>query len=236
MELDALLIKDKGVLWPWQHLYYLFEVSRWQPALAFTVMVMFGLIYQFFVHARRFWVQLSVSVLFWLVHVMLMAYLADSLLSFTSEHRDSFPTGWGRVVFTTSVMWLLGGFLAGGLCGLYLYVASRWSPDHADAGFSSMRITGYKNFLRMRITKDELIIYPIGLKQVPRRSKWRRPTDEEVANGEAGGYVPVKPLKPVLIDGPVVIRPRDIVDMMPEKPQSATMAVADIGTGGHTAV
>lgn len=236
IELDFLLTKDKGVLWPWQHLYYLFEVSRWQPFMAFTVMIVFGLIYQFFVHARGAWTRLGVAIVFWLVHVMLMAYLADGLLSYTAEHRSDFSTGWSRIAFTTTIMWILGGLLAGALCGLYLYIASRWSEGHADAGFSSMRITGYKNFLRMRITKDELIIYPIGLKKVPKRSKWRRPTDKEKADGEIAGYMPGKPLKPALIEGPIIIRPRDIVDMQPEKPASPALVMADIATDGQTAV
>jgi hypothetical protein len=72
---------------------------------------------------------------------------------------------------------------------------------------------GYKNFLRMRITPDELTIYPIGLVSVPNRAGWREATVQDVQKGVVAGYVPRRPLKPRLIDGPLVIRPGDIVDL-----------------------
>jgi hypothetical protein len=76
-----------------------------------------------------------------------------------------------------------------------------------------MRMAGYKNFLRMKVEPNKLTIFPVGLKEVPRRSQWRHATVDEIANGELAGFVPKKPLKPHLIEGPIVIRPDEVRDL-----------------------
>jgi hypothetical protein len=71
--------------------------------------------------------------------------------------------------------------------GLYLLVCIRWLRRHANEGFSSMAIEGYKSFLRIRIGADgALTIFPVGLKDVPKN-------DDEA------------PLEPELIEPPIRI-------------------------------
>ena len=56
---------------------------------------------------------------------------------------------------------------------------------HPNEAFSSLRIEGYKSFLRMHIAPDgRLDVYPIGLRRVPK----------DGGNG---------PLDPHLIEGPI---------------------------------
>ena len=57
--------------------------------------------------------------------------------------------------------------------GLYLYFALNCSKLrlHANGAFASLRIEDYKNFLRLRITEDGITVYPIGIREVPK--KWQ---------------------------------------------------------------
>jgi hypothetical protein len=48
--------------------------------------------------------------------------------------------------------------------------------NHNDA-FSAMRIEDDKNFLRIRIKGEDVEMYSIGLKKVPRRFQWRTSND-----------------------------------------------------------
>jgi hypothetical protein len=103
-------------------------------------------------------------------------------------------------------MTMAGTLIGGRLFGLYLYLSSkRYNINHNDA-FSSMRLDGYRNFLRMRIKDDEVKIYPIGLTKIPKRGDWR------INTGNVGTppptYIPATPLAPHLIEGPIVISTR----------------------------
>ncbi len=215
VDMDRILEQSTTWLSPWEHLHYLFASSRWNPMLAIVVLSVFGLIYGFLAGQKRTFPRLIESTFFWLMHVFVMAYLAQALLGV----NWSWLTGGellSRAVITSTAMWVLGGGIAGTMCGVYLFLGNRLFNTHHDNAFSSIRVSDYKNFLRMRITKDELTIYPIGLEKVPSRAGWREPTAAERATGEIAGYVPRKPLMPHLIEGPIVIRPADIVQFVDE--------------------
>jgi hypothetical protein len=74
--------------------------------------------------------------------------------------------------------------------------------NHNDA-FSSMRLDSHRNFLRMRIKDDEVKIYPIGLTNTPKRSDWR--LNDKKVGSPPPAYVPVSPLVPHVIEGPIVV-------------------------------
>lgn len=63
---------------------------------------------------------------------------------------------------------LLTMFVFGGY--LLLALNLRSLRLHANDAFASLREESYKNFLRIKLTADELTIYPIGFKRVP--TKW----------------------------------------------------------------
>jgi hypothetical protein len=102
------------------------------------------------------------------------------------------------------LMWLVGGFFAGLVWGTYLMIASLFNR-HCDDAFSSMRMPIFRHFLRMKVEPDRLTIYPIGLKTVPLRAGWRnaKPDPDGIVRGPL--VVPKRPLKPELIDGPIVV-------------------------------
>ncbi len=116
------------------------------------------------------------------------------------------PQEWPRADATlfAAEMIVGGGVLAATMFGLYLYVMSRWwKLNHNDA-YSAMRLDSHRNFLRMRITGDEVAIYPVGLDRVPKREEWRMNTAR--SGSPAPVYVPATPLNPRLIEGPIVVR------------------------------
>jgi hypothetical protein len=76
------------------------------------------------------------------------------------------------------------------------------NQNHNDA-YSAMRLDSFRNFLRMRIRDDEITIYPIGLDRVPKRHEWRMNTTR--SGSPPPVYVPVSPLAPRLIEGPIVV-------------------------------
>lgn len=56
----------------------------------------------------------------------------------------------------------------------------------------------------MRLTANDVTLYPIGLDRVPRRQDWR-PNAAKMGS-PAPAFVPVKPLTPHLIEPPILIR------------------------------
>ena len=76
---------------------------------------------------------------------------------------------------------IAGLLLLGGLCGAllfaaFLFVTSRLTGVHVGELFSSMAISGYKNFLRLRLdASGKLTVYTIGLKTAPNDWTFRAP-------------------------------------------------------------
>jgi hypothetical protein len=68
------------------------------------------------------------------------------------------------VVLATAGAALVSGFVF----GLYLLISLNGLGRHANEGFSSLRIEGWKSFLRLRIgAGGALTVYPVGVKDVP---------------------------------------------------------------------
>lgn len=121
------------------------------------------------------------------------------------------------VVFTT--------ILCGLVFGAYLFLANATFGWHEQEVFSSQAIQDWKCFLRMKIDKDGLTIYPIGLRTVA--TTWKptlaapgasNPTAMQravarifgadtfdVPKGTTHLYVPVGALQPHLIEEPIKI-------------------------------
>ena len=55
--------------------------------------------------------------------------------------------------------------------GIYLYSANFLFDNHIEDASASLAFPDYKNFLRMHLTPDGLIIYPIGIDRVTKNWK-----------------------------------------------------------------
>jgi hypothetical protein len=151
---------------------------------------------------------LALSAMNAVVHAIAVMVLAFVFRHLNAGHLD--PAAWPRLSFLlfASEMIVFGGLVAGALFGLYLYASSRWwNQNHNDA-FSAMRLDSYRSFLRMRIHDDEVTIYPIGLDKVPKRREWRMNTMR--TGSPPPVYVPMPPLAPRLIEGPIVVKNRNM--------------------------
>jgi hypothetical protein len=89
---------------------------------------------------------------------------------------------------------------------------------HCDQAFASMGIPDFKNFLRMKVEPNKLTIYPIGLRRSPRRWAWRRARDTGLGVSTGPAIVPMRPLRPRLIEGPIEIRVGDVKRREPPQP------------------
>lgn len=98
--------------------------------------------------------------------------------------------------------WILGSIVV----GLYLLISLNVFGRHSEEAFSALRIEDYKHFLRLHVARDgSLTIYPIAIPRVP-RSWGARPQD----GATPSRVVPEEPLRPTLIEKPIVLRPRAV--------------------------
>jgi len=127
---------------------------------------------------------------------------------------------WARIVYPVEMI-VLGGLLGALAFAIYLSLAYGLGKVNYDWIFSSQRIADYKCFLRLRFEPDKLTIYPIGLDRVPARDGWRWTRDPAPRQSLVQ---PRSPLKPRLIEGPIVIRDDEIP--APPGPDAVAKAVA----------
>ena len=172
--------------------------------------------------ARRTWKKIVMGTLHWLAHIVAMIVLYIVVSHYgtpfgkcLAELARPFLGNISTLLQTATYMTLMilgGGFVAGFVWGAYLFVCSAVFRRHSDQAFAALRLTDYKNFLRMKIEGEVLTIYPIGLRRTPMRWEWQREGGKK-----DGRYKPRTGLSPELIDGPIVIDARQ-VRMRVERP------------------
>ncbi len=112
-------------------------------------------------------------------------HLAAALaISATTLHllEESKSKGMNLVLhrFISSVMTFVGGYFIGAtIMGIYLVISVCLFRRHGNEAFSSLKIEGYKNFLRMRINAKGLSVWALGLEQVPSHAGWEWKTGED---------------------------------------------------------
>lgn len=109
---------------------------------------------------------------------------------------------WGSVAKFDVSVFVLGGLLGGFVFGLYLLLSNLLLGFHRTEAFSALQNKDHKSFLRMEISKKELVIYPIGLRKTARDWRW-----EENKSAYKSWVVPAaEPLKPEIIGNPIRIK------------------------------
>ena len=100
--------------------------------------------------------------------------------------------------FLLGVEMVASGFIIGGfLFGVYLLTANLIFDNHIDHSSSSLSIEDYKNFLRIKLDKEKLTIYPIKIERVIKN--W--------GTGDSPDDIPVGGLPEYdLIEQPIVIK------------------------------
>jgi hypothetical protein len=185
--------------WAWDEaLYQTGEQLLRSPSASFWVMgvlAMFVLFTDTHSTKYRFIGGLSHG----LAHLIAIFFISWTSV-FLADSFDFPRQGWGGFVGWYLLPGLfifgVGAFIGSLLMGLYLLSSLNLFGRHSNEAFSALAIQDWKNFLRLRITKNGLTIYPVGIDRVPR--KWKQ-------TGE--GTMPDDPAAtpPKLIERPVVL-------------------------------
>ena len=129
--------------------------------------------------------------------------LGTSLLGtgVTSVSGDLIRIGWSLLL-----TFFIGGALGGFVMGLYWTLTSTLLNMHSGDAFGALGIKDYKHFLRIKLEPGRATVYPIAIDKVPGRRGWRWQLGKnEVRPSHCPQILPVKPLKPRLIEPPIII-------------------------------
>lgn len=105
---------------------------------------------------------------------------------------------WQQVALFSVEMLVLGSLLCGIVFGLHLISSALIFQAQPTESFSSLRLEGYKNFLRIHVTRDHLKIYPFGVENVVKNWKNIGSADKPRFEGDAIQYF--------LIETPIIIK------------------------------
>lgn len=76
-----------------------------------------------------------------------------------------------------AIIFGIGFLVSGFVMGIYFIIANLGFKVHDNEAFSSLSVQDYKNFLRLKITKEELTVYIVRIKKVT--SDWREKTKDD---------------------------------------------------------
>jgi hypothetical protein len=103
---------------------------------------------------------------------------------------------------------ILLGFVGGFIWGSYLAIASYYWGDEPNSAFSAMRLDSYRHFLRLKVEKDQVTIYPVGIDNAPKRSDWKMNEnfDDDNPHQDTPAILPKSgDVKQHMIESPIVI-------------------------------
>ncbi|MCX6197727.1 MAG: metallophosphoesterase [Bacteroidetes bacterium] len=83
----------------------------------------------------------------------------------------------GFRVCAFAIIFGIGFLVSGFVMGIYFIIANLGFKVHDNEAFSSLSVQDYKNFLRLKITKEELTVYVVRIKKVAK--DWREKTSAD---------------------------------------------------------
>ncbi|MGE0853071.1 MAG: hypothetical protein AB7O44_26245 [Hyphomicrobiaceae bacterium] len=108
-----------------------------------------------------------------------------------------------------TLMIVFGAVIGGSLWGFY-WVLTGLVRMHAAEAFAALRIQNYKNFLRIKVEKDKLTIYPLAVDRIPGADDWMNaPRGKANPQPTNPKLIAVKPIDVRLIENPIVIHNYD---------------------------
>ena len=168
------------------------------------VLILWGMLAAFFdvpkrMHGFRAWLYRgAVGFVHTATHVLVLGALA--LLAVAVCRGVDVPL---FQILTGILVFILGGAIGSVTFGGYLVLALGLLNRHDTEAFSAFRHEEYKNFIRMRVTRDEITVYPIGIDRVCH--EWTFDADNPA--GEASHLKPAADtIATRLIEAPRTIR------------------------------
>jgi len=174
--------------------------STWSIAL--VLVLLGGLVFWADVK-KQLALKIATGFLHWAAHLVLALAAPVVFLLLWGESgiaEAGMLLGWLAAVAAFAIGWVAGRLVF----GLYLLILNRSSPGrHGGEVWGALASTDYKNFLRMKIDRDErLTIYPVGIRK---SVQWKLDPDggdEDPWFGPAGD-----PPVAALIEPPIGIDP-----------------------------
>ncbi len=149
------------------YLLILFNLIKHSPSVVFLNLILFGGIWAFTdtANGKKKWNNIAGVghgiFQLWNLYFWIWCFSVWNLKGF------SLPVdGLWQIALFSIEMIAIGGLASGFIFGVYLLVSILVFQSHPTEASSSYSHEGYKNFLRMHLTKDKLTIYPIGIKNV----------------------------------------------------------------------
>ena len=95
------------------------------------------------------------------------------------------------------LIYFLGGITVSTIFGIHLFISNHLLGNHDNESFSSLKWEGFKNFLKIHVTKDGVTIYPIGVREISRwtlnEKKTKATPDKEPAVHLIENKIEIKP-------------------------------------------
>ena len=184
--------------------FVLTSLYRWDVGLIIFV-VLAGTFWGYSAYQeKKFnWPTLRYSLYHAAVHFLAIWLLSTAALWLWSYHP----------IYIHWLVWLgllaipivpIGARIAAYIFGQYLKLTCKYCDRNHNDAFSSMRLNSYKNFLRIKITHEEMTVYPIGLDAVPTREQWTLNANRSTASPSI--FALPEELKPHLIEPPITIK------------------------------
>lgn len=128
------------------------------------------------------------------LHGLVQIFVFYLVLWFVSHIQLGLPAPLDKLLLQFMIL-TVGGLAVSTIFGIHLILANLFLGNHDNESFSSLKYEGFKNFLRMHITKDSITIFPISLRNI---CDW----DPDVKTMTASTK---DPLEPTLIEKPITI-------------------------------
>lgn len=171
---------------------FLIEIGKiitHNPSVAFAIAAVIYGVYKFTdTKSTRLKYVGIIGLIHGLIHIIngyLLIWIFASLFS-----TEEIP---GIIKFSAAIF-VAGGITGCIVMGVYLLLTNLYLGIHDNEAFSSIKWSGYKNFIRMHIDHESLTIYPIGLHKT---ATWQK---------QGKIYVPDQKVKTQLIDRVIRIK------------------------------
>ena len=100
------------------------------------------------------------------LHLLVLLPLLWVLAHSRSLTLPPLPPNWCSLVQFSLSVYLVGALIGGLVFGIYLSGSNLLAGYHRTEAFSALRDANHKSFLRMHLSRDGLVIYPLGFKEV----------------------------------------------------------------------
>lgn len=141
-------------------------------------------------------------------HILAVIYFTNFFLNWNAANftlTGEWYSVWKWLFILLIEMGAVGFVVGSTIFGLNMLITcGLFRMNHNDA-FSAFRLGNYNNFLRIKIKGNNLEIFAIGLKEVPKREDWvANPKSGKPRNPDEPVFVPKVPLNPHIIEKVVV--------------------------------